>query len=567
MNSVISNLEFGVTTPFKHLPEPLWAENSDSLRDPSVGAAFTDNVCTWLKSGYLCGPFTEPPLPNLRINQVFAVEQPEKFRNIVNMSFPKKRSHNDAIDTTRLPKITMATTRQVGQAVKKAGPSGVMSKLDMKDAYKLLPVHRSELKYQGFMWMGRIFIEKMLVFGNKRAVPAFDNFHESVVNLVRVEAQTKKDNEYRILDDMLHISRSSEENAKFVNKYLEIAEDLNIPLAKLDGKKAFIGKSEGIMLGVFFDAKTQSWALPSDKIQRYMYALQSVVNKKLVSKLELQKVNGIVNFVTLLCPQLRFFRNPLVNDMKKAYITSPVPLSTQSEKTIHFWLHVLFDMTGKTFPLPTMMSFPPPDIYAFCSDAAGYAAADSSPSDIYYNIGTGFAGYLYPASRVFTTGRAFWPKSFITTAFDEDLKAAGNKTTTLELIGWFLPLFHCIDLIKNSHVLLECDNKAAVLAFARGRSKQDRWASTILTAIMEVCLFFNIYLHVEHLKRCTSAASRYADWLSRDDKKGRDLIKKMKATTTFGFPPSLLGWFENPVDDVDLGSRLICDFKAQLDAR
>ena len=51
-------------------------------------------------------------------------------------------------------------------------------------------------------------------------------------------------------------------------------------------------------------------------------------------------------------------------------------------------------------------------------------------------IGTGFAGYLYPASCVFTTGRAFWPKSFIATAFDDDLKAAGNKTTTLELIGW-----------------------------------------------------------------------------------------------------------------------------------
>ena len=91
MKDVISNLEFGVTTPFKHLPEPLWAQNSDSLLHPDVGAAFTDNVCTWLKSGYLCGPFTEPPLPNLRINQVFAVEQPDKFRNIVNMSFSQKK--------------------------------------------------------------------------------------------------------------------------------------------------------------------------------------------------------------------------------------------------------------------------------------------------------------------------------------------------------------------------------------------------------------------------------------------------------------------------------------------
>ena len=253
--------------------------------------------------------------------------------------------------------------------------------------------------------------------------------------------------------------------------------------------------------------------------------------------------------------------------MKRAYEISPIKISAQSEKALHMWLHILQDMSGQCFPLPTMMAFPPPDIYAFCSDAAGYAATEASPTDVYYNIGTGFAGYLYPASRVFTTGRAFWPKNFITTAFDEDLKAAGSKTTTLELIGWFLPLFHCIHLIKDSHIFLECDNLAAVLAFDRGRSKKDRWASTILTAIMEICLHFNIYLHVAHIKRCTSAPSRYADWLSRDDKKGRDLIKKMNATTTFGFPPSLLAWFENPVDDVDLGSRLIFDFKVKLNVR
>ena len=564
MTQVISNLEHGVTTPFEKIPEPLWASNSDSLLDPNVGAAFTDNICSWLKSGFLAGPFVDPPLPGLRINQVFAVEQPDKFRNIVNMSFPKKRSHNDAIDNSKLPKITMATPRQVQQAVKKAGPEGSMSKIDMKDAYKLLPVHPDELKYQGFSWMGRIFIEKRLIFGNKRAVPAFDEFHGSVVNLVRAEAQTNKDYERRILDDMLYISPSLEENRRFVNKYLEIAEDLNIPLAKCDGKKAFICETEGIMLGVYFDLKSQSWALPKEKIHKYMFVIASALESDTVSKLTLQKVNGVINFITLLCPQLRFFRSPVVEDMKRSYNQTPIALSFQSKDTLNMWLFVLHEMLTSTFPIPTMMSCPPPDIYAFCSDAAGYAATAAQPSDLQYNIGTGFAAYIHPASQVFTTGRAFWPSSFITTAFDEDLKAAGSKTTTLELIGWILPLFHCIHLIKNSHVFIECDNKAAICAFERGRSRKDKWASPILTAIMEVCIEFEIYLHVQHIKRCTSTPSRYADWLSRDDEKGRALITKLGTSTTFGFPPSLSAWFDNPCEDYNLGSSLICDFKAKL---
>ena len=161
-------------------------------------------------------------------------------------------------------------------------------------------------------------------------------------------------------------------------------------------------------------------------------------------------------------------------------------------------------------------------------------------------------------------GRAFWPYDFITSAFNDSLRAAGNKTTTLELIGWLVPMYHCISTIKNSHILLQCDNAATIFGFERGRSRADQWASTILTAIADICCEFNIYLHVEHLRRCSNQASNYADWLSRDDQKGKDLINMLDTPLFFGFPPSLLDWMDDPKDDFHLGSRLITDFRARL---
>ena len=565
MEEVIHNFKFGASAPFKHKPEPLWAENSDSLQQPEVARAFTDNICSWLKCGYLAGPFDidKPPFPNLHINQVFAVEQPDKFRNIINMSYPRKRSYNDAVDKSRLHKVSMTNPREVSQAVRRAGTSGVMSKMDMKDAYKLIPVSFGDLHYQGFIWMGKIFIEKMLMFGSQPAVPTFDVFHDSVVTLVRTEAATNPDFEYRILDDMLFISPTLDENQKFVAKYLEIAEDLNIPLAPSDGKKAFICQQQGIMLGVFFDAETQSWTLPADKCMKYMTAIITALSQDKVSKLCIQRLNGIINFVCLICPPLRFFRAALVNDMRRAYSTSPLALSQDTKDLLHFWLHILHHLKISSMPIPHLYGVPPLDVAAFVSDAAGYAAHNTDAS-LTCNIGTGFAAYLYPASAVFTCGRAFWSPAFITTAFDDSLKAAGSKTTTLELCGWILPLFHCISLIKNSHVVIECDNVGSVFAFRRGRSKEDDWASTILTAIMEVCFEFNIYLHVYHLKRCSNSASRYADWLSRDDEKGRDLITLLNTPVTFGFPPAFLAWMDNPHLDTQLGAKLITDFKNQL---
>ena len=206
MEEVIHNLRYGVATPFKHNPEPLWAPPSHTQTDQAAAAGFTDNLCSWLKQGFVAGPFKEPPIEGLRINTVFSVEQPDKYRNIMNMSFPKKRSYNDAIDEDQLHSVKMTNPRLVSQAVRKAGKGAVMSKLDMKDAYKLLSIQHGDLKYQGFMWMGMIFIEKRLIFGSKPAVPAFDIFHASIVNLVRAEARTNPKFEHRILDDMLFIS-------------------------------------------------------------------------------------------------------------------------------------------------------------------------------------------------------------------------------------------------------------------------------------------------------------------------------------------------------------------------
>ena len=99
MEEVIHNLRYGVATPFKHNPEPLWAPTSHTQTDRTAAAGFTDNLCSWLKQGFVAGPFKEPPIEGLRINTVFSVEQPDKYRNIVNMSFSDSSVNYNSIHT------------------------------------------------------------------------------------------------------------------------------------------------------------------------------------------------------------------------------------------------------------------------------------------------------------------------------------------------------------------------------------------------------------------------------------------------------------------------------------
>jgi hypothetical protein len=45
------------------------------------GKEITDSICTWVKKGYVSGPFSSPPLKDFRTNPILAVPQPGKFRS------------------------------------------------------------------------------------------------------------------------------------------------------------------------------------------------------------------------------------------------------------------------------------------------------------------------------------------------------------------------------------------------------------------------------------------------------------------------------------------------------
>ena len=72
-------------------------ENSRSMLDPNTGYFFLDQIATFIKNKFVSGPFFEPPLEDLKVNNVFCVIQPDKYRPIVHVSKPKGFSVNDAV--------------------------------------------------------------------------------------------------------------------------------------------------------------------------------------------------------------------------------------------------------------------------------------------------------------------------------------------------------------------------------------------------------------------------------------------------------------------------------------
>jgi hypothetical protein len=81
--------------------------------------AMTDVLATWLKKGFVAGPFKQPPCDGFRANPLMAAVQKNKVQPILNLSFPKGSSFNDAVKETKISLLGMISAKIFGEALKK----------------------------------------------------------------------------------------------------------------------------------------------------------------------------------------------------------------------------------------------------------------------------------------------------------------------------------------------------------------------------------------------------------------------------------------------------------------
>lgn len=140
-------------------------------------SALTKYIESEISLGRMCGPFTldNPPCSKFQINPCGLVEKKgtkaKVYRVISHLSAPSGNSINDGIDPT-----DFATKYEnVNHAIRwiiEYGHRCLLSKIDIQDAYCILPVHPVDQVLQGLQHEGKIYFDKALAFRN-RASGAF----------------------------------------------------------------------------------------------------------------------------------------------------------------------------------------------------------------------------------------------------------------------------------------------------------------------------------------------------------------------------------------------------------
>ena len=95
-----------------------------------------------------------------------------KWRVIVDLSSPWGRSVNAAIDQD-LCSLRYASLDNAIDLVRKLGRGTQMVKMDLKDAYRMVPVHPHNQHLLGISWQGSIYVDRCLPFGLHSAPKIF----------------------------------------------------------------------------------------------------------------------------------------------------------------------------------------------------------------------------------------------------------------------------------------------------------------------------------------------------------------------------------------------------------
>lgn len=174
-----------------------------------------ETVSTYIKKevekGHLLGPFSSTP-PGVHCSPFGVIpkkNQPGEWCLIVDLSSPASHSINDGI----LPELCSLSYVSVDIAAEKVltlGKGALMAKLDIKSAFRLVPVHPADRHLLGLKWEGHTYIDKVLPFG-LRSAPKIFNAIADALQFIAIKNGIKNIAHY--LDDYLIVGPPASETA------------------------------------------------------------------------------------------------------------------------------------------------------------------------------------------------------------------------------------------------------------------------------------------------------------------------------------------------------------------
>ena len=259
--------------------------------------------------GNILGPFSPATAPVAHINRFGVIpkkHQPGKWRLITDLSYPEGASVNDSIDPL-LCSLKYITVEQVARKAICLGKGSLIAKIDIKSAYRLIPVSPQDRHYQGMQWKDKVYIDGMLPFGLRSAPKIFNAVADALEWCIAAEGV---EHIYHYLDDFAVLGPvDSEQCGESLGVLKAVCNDLGIPLAP---EKQAGPSSEIEFLGIIIDTTQQELRLPEEKLTRLKVLGEQWKSRSSCTKRELESLLGTLQHACSVIPAGKAFLRQVI---------------------------------------------------------------------------------------------------------------------------------------------------------------------------------------------------------------------------------------------------------------
>ena len=186
-----------------------------------------------------------------------------------------------------LATLSYISIDNIAQEVLHLGRGTLIGKLDVKEAFRLVPIHPSDRLLLGMVWKGELYIDKVLPFGLHSAPLLFTTLADAIEWIIR---QRGVDPIFHYVDNFIVLGRPASSQCSMAMATTEqVCVELGVPTEpeKNEGPATSVS-----VLGIEFDTEDMILRLPLTKLTLLRQQVQAWCGKKCCLKRELLSLIG-----------------------------------------------------------------------------------------------------------------------------------------------------------------------------------------------------------------------------------------------------------------------------------
>ena len=349
---IVNCLQNGFRIGFTHGELRLRSRGRNHPSCRSNRTVVQERLTAELAAGRLLGPIDHGLVQMTQVSPMGLVpksHQPNKFRLIVDLSSPSQGSVNDGIPSDHCS-LSYATIDDAVAKIRTLGRGTVLVKMDLKDAYRIVPVHPTDYHLLGVSWEGNTYLDRALPFGLRSAPKIFNAVADFIAWVLHMHGIA---HQLHYLDDFLFFGAPySDEAVRAHNIVSRVLHMLGIPIA--------VHKTEGpstslVFLGIVIDTVMFELRLPVDKLTRLQDLLRRWSTRTFCQKHELESLLGHLSHAASVVRHGRTFLRELFPLLQRAQKKHHfIHLTAAARADLLWWYIFLQDWNGVScFPQAT----------------------------------------------------------------------------------------------------------------------------------------------------------------------------------------------------------------------